>query len=213
MNLHQAWEICPGFQYTHVKTFEVEEESEENKNTKELTNKFYYKDDLDVNNPRIRDKYKEKVTLVLYWEESKKIQDIICEEARTVEKGSIDEVYIDLTEEVLEELNQIQDPSKVFYSYDWRSVFAHSDQTEREPQGVEEQLIYLAAHRTYRIRKRIYDELGYKSSAGISYNKMLSKLGSQLNKPNRQTVILVSQIPALMENARIKKTRWDLSQK
>ncbi len=55
-----------------------------------------------------------------------------------MEKGSIDEVFMDLTEEMLEELNNIKDPKTVFYAYDWRSVFAHSKETERVPNGVEE---------------------------------------------------------------------------
>ena len=65
----------------------------------------------------------------------------------------------------------------------------------------------MASHRTYKIRKRIYDELGYKSSAGVSHNKMLSKLGSAMNKPNKQTLILRDHIEDVMKETEIKKIR------
>jgi len=39
------------------------------------------------------------------------------------------------------------------------------------------------------MRKAVWDELGYRASAGISHNKTLAKLASAMNKPNAQTVV------------------------
>ncbi len=40
------------------------------------------------------------------------------------------------------------------------------------------------------IRKQIYDETGLTASAGVSFNKFLAKVASDLNKPNGTSVIL-----------------------
>jgi len=55
------------------------------------------------------------------------------------------------------------------------------------------------------IRKRIKDEVGLNASAGISYNKFLAKIASDLNKPNGQAVILPSQAEAFLEKLSIEK--------
>lgn len=42
---------------------------------------------------------------------------------------------------------------------------------------------------------------------GISHNKLLAKLASGMNKPNNQTVIPVSAVPALMGDLALNKIR------
>jgi DNA polymerase-4 len=39
------------------------------------------------------------------------------------------------------------------------------------------------------MRDAIYNELGYRASAGISHNKSCAKIASSQNKPNAQTVV------------------------
>ena len=50
------------------------------------------------------------------------------------------------------------------------------------------------------IRARILDETGLTASAGISYNKFLAKLASDMNKPNGQCVIAPGKGEAVVED-------------
>jgi len=55
------------------------------------------------------------------------------------------------------------------------------------------------------IRSRIKAEIGLNASAGISYNKFLAKVASDLNKPNGQAVILPHEAEAFLEKLPIEK--------
>lgn len=55
------------------------------------------------------------------------------------------------------------------------------------------------------IRQRIKTETGLNASAGISYNKFLAKVASDLNKPNGQAVITPEKAEAFLEKLPIEK--------
>lgn len=55
------------------------------------------------------------------------------------------------------------------------------------------------------IRDRIRQVTGLNASAGISYNKFLAKLASDLNKPNGQAVITPARGPAFVADLPVKK--------
>ncbi|KAJ2356927.1 N-acetyltransferase eso1 [Coemansia erecta] len=59
-------------------------------------------------------------------------------------------------------------------------------------------LLRYAAVFAREIRSTLFTELGYRASAGISYNRFLAKIGSGLNKPDQQTVILPSQAESFL---------------
>lgn len=55
------------------------------------------------------------------------------------------------------------------------------------------------------IRKRIFETTSLTASAGISYNKFLAKLASDVKKPNGQFTILPSQGEEFIEKLKIEK--------
>jgi len=55
------------------------------------------------------------------------------------------------------------------------------------------------------IRRKIKEETGLNASAGISYNKFLAKIASDLNKPNGQAVITPAKAEAFLEKLPIEK--------
>ena len=55
------------------------------------------------------------------------------------------------------------------------------------------------------IRAKIKQATGLNASAGISYNKFLAKMASDLNKPNGQAVITPKNGPAFVESLAVKK--------
>ncbi|KAF9141965.1 DNA-directed DNA polymerase eta rad30 [Linnemannia schmuckeri] len=67
--------------------------------------------------------------------------------------------------------------------------------------------ILKAAEYCNEIRQTVKDELGYTCSAGIANNRLLAKLGSGMNKPFQQTIILPRYIPDLLHDLKISKIR------
>jgi DNA polymerase IV len=57
----------------------------------------------------------------------------------------------------------------------------------------------------FEIRNRIREEIGLNASAGISINKFLAKVASDINKPNGQKTIPPDQVLAFLEDLPIKK--------
>ena len=65
--------------------------------------------------------------------------------------------------------------------------------------------IPLASDIATEIRKRIKNEIGLTSSAGISTNKFIAKVATEINKPNGQKTIHPSQIDGFLEKLPIEK--------
>jgi DNA polymerase-4 len=55
------------------------------------------------------------------------------------------------------------------------------------------------------IRTKIKEKTGLNASAGVSYNKFLAKIASDLNKPNGQAVVLPEEAEAFLEKLPIAK--------
>lgn len=102
-----------------------------------------------------------------YREISKKIRAIFFEYTDLVEPLSLDEAYLDVTE------NKKGIPSA--------SLIAQE------------------------IRAKIQNQLGLKASAGISTNKFVAKIASDINKPNGQKTIPPDEIQAFLEALPIEK--------
>ena len=102
-----------------------------------------------------------------YKELSLKIRAIFYEYTDLVEPLSLDEAYLDVTE------NKKGNPS--------------ANDIARE------------------IRARIYKETGLRASAGISYNKFIAKVASDINKPNGQKTIHPEEVLQFLEALPVNK--------
>jgi DNA polymerase eta len=131
-----------------------------------------------------------------YTEASEQIFDVILDFVNktgnliTIEKASTDEVYLDITNmckqaieandtysnEFLSDLDVVVEGGKKKFLLSNRNDMAFSPLTH-------------GAVLITDLCDEIFHETGYKSSAGISYNKLLAKIACGLNKPNRVTII------------------------
>lgn len=98
---------------------------------------------------------------------SQQIREIFAEYTPLIEPLSLDEAYLDVTENL---------------------------------KGME-----IATEIAQEIRAKIKKVTGLNASAGISYNKFLAKMASDLNKPNGQAVITPKNGPAFVEALPVKK--------
>lgn len=138
----------------------------------------------------------EKPYVRKYTEASEQIFDVILNfvdktgNLITIEKASTDEVYLDITNmckqaieandtysnEFLSDLDVVVEGGKRKFLLSNRNGMAFSPLTH-------------GAVLITDLCDEIFHETGYKSSAGISYNKLLAKIACGLNKPNRVTII------------------------
>jgi DNA polymerase-4 len=98
---------------------------------------------------------------------SQQIREIFAEYTPLIEPLSLDEAYLDVTENL---------------------------------KGID-----IATEIALEIRAKIKQVTGLNASAGISYNKFLAKMASDLNKPNGQAVITPKNGPGFVEALPVKK--------
>ena len=123
----------------------------------------------------------------------------------TIEKASIDEVYIDVSELVDDELEASKsiDAGGIAHVFSWNSVvFGDVQLTTGDVHALR---LAVGAKIASRVRGAIKTRCKFSSSAGIATNKLLAKVGSALNKPNQQTMIHPSTVPRLMQSLPLRK--------
>ena len=103
----------------------------------------------------------------LYRAISRQIREIFAEYSPLIEPLSLDEAYLDVTENL-------------------RGLATASDTA-------------------FEIRARILAETGLTASAGVSYNKFLAKLASDIRKPNSQFIIPPQRAAEFIEALPVKK--------
>ncbi|TVZ56355.1 DNA polymerase-4 [Lutibacter sp. Hel_I_33_5] len=108
-----------------------------------------------------------KTDFARYKEISTKIREIFHEYTDLVEPLSLDEAYLDVTE------NKKGNPS--------------ANDIARE------------------IRARIFEETGLRASAGISINKFIAKVASDINKPNGQKTVHPEEVIQFLEELPVNK--------
>eukprot|EP00127_Corallochytrium_limacisporum_P004496 Clim_evm23s165 gene=Clim_evmTU23s165 len=239
-NLDEAKKLAPDLKWVHVATF----------GEGDAHWKYYEKPDRRTH----------KVSLDPYRDASKEIMEFFKKHCKRFEKASVDEAFMDLTEEITKEYESLEAEGKLPTVLDWDGLGLICDGrnkkgshtvidkegraqiTEQEGDLDDEEgllglhlatnseggmatedakdgsrtskalkehdvKLWLASRRVRDLRQKLWDTLYYRVSAGISHNKMLSKLGSAMNKPNNQTTILGSGVLGLMEKFPLRKIR------
>lgn len=128
-----------------------------------------------------------------YKEASRKVMAIIEEYDPNMRSGSLDEAYFDLTNYVIEEYTATNPELDVYINNSDGYVMFRPEVWSLAEQTLSE------------IRGRITEETKLTCSAGLTHNSMLSKICSDLKKPNNQ-YILASTSPEVVEKF-VRETR------
>nr|CAH8831870.1 unnamed protein product [Trichobilharzia regenti] len=169
-----------------------------------------------------------KAELTKYRVAGSEVIQCISEFTKDIERASIDEAYVDLTDIVDSTLTRDEDVSLLKPNSE-SFVVANSDIAEQsnleltgtnclplngvdwiellDSNFAEGRRLAVASGLVYNIRQAIFKKTGFKCSAGIGPNKSIAKLACSLNKPNKQTLIPHESIPVLLENTPISKIR------
>lgn len=123
---------------------------------------------------------------------SNKISAVLQTWKCPVEKLGMDENFIDVTNIIQEKLKTTNVKNIAV------SGHIYSDPSVECPCGCHNRL-RAASQIASEMRKKIYDELGFTTCAGISHNKLLAKLICPMHKPNDQTTIFPEDAVSFME--------------
>lgn len=126
----------------------------------------------------------------------------------SVEKASIDEVFIDLSPLVfgalLQRYPELRDgslgedrgaplPCPPTIALEWNTedclVDLDENETEVDDPDWDDIAMLIGSEIIRSVRTAVWNQLSYTCSAGVARNKMMAKLGSGCNKPNKQTVV------------------------
>ncbi|KAL5343504.1 hypothetical protein BJX70DRAFT_170938 [Aspergillus crustosus] len=143
-----------------------------------------------------------------------------------VEKASVDEVFIDLSPLVFGVLLQRYPelcekprsddrttllPCPPTTALDWQTedclVDLDENETEIDNPDWDDIAMVIGAEIVQSVRTAVWDNLSYTCSAGIAKNKMMAKLGSATNKPNKQTIVRNRAIQNFLGGFKFTKIR------
>ena len=140
------------------------------------------------------DRQTRKVSLRRYRRASWRVMHALAEQCACVERASIDEAYIDVTEEV--------DAATAAESSDTAAragIAASGAVVALEPDVSEpDRRLAIGAAICARVRAAVWRETGYTMSGGVAHNKMLAKLASARNKPDQQTCVSRRAVAEMM---------------
>ena len=148
------------------------------------------------------DRERRKVSLARYRRASRTVMETLADAFPdgAVERASIDEAYVDVTREVdaiLRDENENEnDVSSRVASGVNASGFVRA---LRPDASVSDRRLALGADACRRARAAVLEKTGYTMSGGIAHNKMLAKLASARNKPNRQTIVSRAATAEMLE--------------
>nr|XP_061794436.1 DNA polymerase eta-like [Nerophis lumbriciformis] len=187
----------------------------------------------DLQVARVRESHG-KADLSPYREASVEVIEVMSRFA-VVERASIDEAYMDLTEVVQQRLKHMEDiaiqphllrttciqgyPHSLSEGEEEAADGAILDKEKQRSAGVQQWLASVPMHNSAELqltvgaliveemRAAVEQHTSFQCSAGISHNKVLAKLACGLNKPNRQTVLPLESVTELFNTLPISKIR------
>ncbi|KAG5683821.1 hypothetical protein PVAND_013085 [Polypedilum vanderplanki] len=169
-----------------------------------------------------------KADISKYKEAGKRVADVFEKFTKNLERASIDEAYLDITENVAARMLEMRQkkfslqPHHLFNTYavgydnigqfikDVSStVDINLESSDHETQALQSSKLrlLLGASIVSDIRKAVKEETGYECSAGIAMNKILAKLVCGMNKPNKQTLLPIDSIPKFFDTLDISKIK------
>ncbi|KAL4788644.1 hypothetical protein BJX76DRAFT_344768 [Aspergillus varians] len=143
-----------------------------------------------------------------------------------VEKASVDEVFIDLSPLVfgvlLQRYPELREkppgddriaplPCPPTTALEWKTedclVDLDENETEIDNPDWDDIAMLIGAEIIQSVRMAVWNTLSYTCSAGIAKNKMMAKLGSAANKPNKQTIVRNRAIQNFLGGFKFTKIR------
>ncbi|KAI9493499.1 hypothetical protein BDB00DRAFT_374221 [Zychaea mexicana] len=192
-NVVEAKKACPDITFVHVATYGPDDQEP-----------HYYP------NPN---RSTHKVSLDPYRQASKRIFAIFRKYCDTIQKIGSDEGFMDMTTKVNERIMQEylphlldkidDDVCDVPINWDELGVAMGGE----GPTTWQDLQLAVGAKIAKEIRQEIFDELHYTCSAGIAHCKVVAKLCSSRNKPNKQTVLRKSAAMEFMREIPFTKIR------
>uniref|UniRef100_A0A182VR94 DNA polymerase eta n=1 Tax=Anopheles minimus TaxID=112268 RepID=A0A182VR94_9DIPT len=170
-----------------------------------------------------------KADLTRYREAGKEVANVLKSFTPLLERASIDEAYLDITERVLSRIREMNEgkfqllPEKLANTfavgYDnigefvkkLSNTFDAGSTDNNTPDRLEYKKsdikLLVGASIVNEIRAAVKEKTGYECSAGIAHNKILAKLTAGFHKPNKQTILPIDSISKLYETLPLKKVK------
>ncbi|XP_065944536.1 DNA polymerase eta-like isoform X2 [Magallana gigas] len=165
-----------------------------------------------------------KADLTKFREAGAEVIAVLSKFSDCVERASIDEAYIDLTEEVKKRMDTLDSDNVSPEQLPNTFIVGWGDNKDgsKRGQGVRDwiqllpsnnsgdnadQKLLIGAVIAEEMRAAVYKETGFRCSAGIAHNKMLAKLACGIHKPNKQTILPHSSVQQLFDGLPLTKIR------
>ncbi|XP_017013566.2 DNA polymerase eta [Drosophila takahashii] len=182
--------------------------------------------------PNIR----EKADTSKYRDAGKEVANVLQRFTKLLERASVDEAYLDITETVSLRMQQMQSgafalqPQELVNSFavgypnigdyvnkitnrfanpymdDERFQMSY-DQNDLPAVRQSDIRLLIGASVAGEVRAAVKKETGYECSAGIAHNKILAKLAAGMNKPNKQTILPLAETAALFDSLPVGKIK------
>nr|XP_036671105.1 DNA polymerase eta [Drosophila suzukii] len=182
--------------------------------------------------PNIR----EKADTSKYRDAGKEVANVLQRFTKLLERASVDEAYLDITETVNLRMQQMQSGDFALQPQELVNTFAVGypnigdyvnkittrfanpyidderfqlsyDQNDLPAVRQSDIRLLIGASVAGEVRAAVKKETGYECSAGIAHNKILAKLAAGMNKPNKQTILPLAETAGLFDSLPVGKIK------